>query len=233
MRSVLEALASIGLTTAPFGLTAIVLATMAAPAVAPAAQEQPERTVVLLQLEEPDQEAAAEEEAPLSPAEEVEAPVPSQRAPISDHGDPVRNSIGLAPNTKKTGSSSKKAPRKKACLPTDDRIQQLGPVRWSIDSALVQSYASPSKAEELAWTAWSTDDSGQVEGFVVKRMRCGALLRQAGLQNGDVVLSVNGNPNTGLLQGFNAWRKLRNEESFRVRVRHRDGSEQLLRYTLI
>ena len=228
MRSILEALASIGLTTAPFGFSAIVLETMA-PAEAPAAQEEPERVVVLMPLDEPSKPdvQSPEEEPPSAP------PPASARPVVSKRAKPTPDPVELSPGTKKTGSKAKKKEgRKTACLPSDERIQPLGPSHWAIDSDLVQSYATPSKAEQLAWTDWSRDDAGQVQGFSVRRMQCGSPLRQAGLHNGDVVLAVNGEPITSLLKGFNAWRKLRNEESFQVTVRRKDGSEQVLRYTL-
>ena len=117
--------------------------------------------------------------------------------------------------------------------PSDERIVKTANQRWTIERELVEVYASPRKAEELAWSAWRRDESGEIEGFVLKRMRCGSLLRQAGLLNGDVVLAVDGNPVTNLVEGFQVWRRVRRKESIRVKVRHRDGSVDVLRYTVI
>ena len=144
-------------------------------------------------------------------------------------------SESIVRKTKKTSPKPKKGRQKRSrkCLEHDPGIVKTGSNRYTVDRSVIAPYASPQKAEELAWTAWHTDDQGEVDGFVVKRMRCGSLLRQAGFKNGDVVLAVNGNPITTLLQGFNTWRKVRKSDTFRVKVQRKSGKVEVLRFTLI
>jgi len=235
MRRVLQALASIGLTAGPFSFPVLVLATMAVPPTAPAAEASIERVVVLLP-----QPSGEPEDPPLAPMEEPELPdqAPEERteAPISSSTAPNfgLNHRKLAKRPRKTKKTKQKKPKSsRPCLPRDDRILKTAERQWTVERELVEVYGSPRKAEELAWSGWRRDESGQVEGFVLRRMRCGSLLRQAGLLNGDVVLAVDGKPVTNLAEGFQVWRKVRHKESIRVKVRRRDGKVEVLRYTLI
>ena len=235
MRRVLQALASIGLTAGPFSFPVLVLASMAAPPTAPTAEASIERVVVLLP-----QPPGEPEDPPLAPMEEreltEEAPEEKTEAPKSANTAPniAINHRKIAPKSRKTIKTKQKKPKSsRQCLPRDERILKTAELQWTVERELVEVYGSPRKAEELAWSAWRRDESGEVEGFVLKRMRCGSLLRQAGLLNGDVVLAVDGKPVTNLVEGFQVWRKGRRKESIRVKVRRRDGQVEVLRYTLI
>ena len=233
MRSLLQALASVGLASAPFVFPIVVMAEMAAPTPSVEAQPDVERFAVLLLSPSPSPSP------PPSPMDEpVEDAAPDEVQQASGGTGSGPNIVDSAPkmdnvSPKKENRSPKKTKKKRSCLPDEDGIRQVGERTWEVERAVVAPYATPSRAEELAWTAWHRDAGGEIDGFVVKHMRCGSVLRQAGFKNGDVVLAVNGNPITTLLQGFNTWRKVRGDDRFRVKVKRRDGSTEVLRFTLL
>lgn len=241
MRSVLQVLASVGLTAGPFAFPVMVLAGMAQPVEAVASvEESVERVVMVLPappvesapLAEPKAEPKVEPEVEPEPEMDESAPDLVQIAP--NYGS-MHSNFTTRPRKKTTTTQKpKRAKSKKArkCLDQEPGIVKTGSNRYTVERSVIAPYASPQKAEELAWTAWHTDDLGAVDGFVVKRMRCGSLLRQAGFKNGDVVLAVNGNPITTLFQGFNTWRKVRKDETFRVKVQRKSGEVEVLRFTL-
>ena len=242
MRSVLQVLASVGLTAGPFAFPVVVLAGMTQPVDAVSSvEESVERVVLVLPAPPVDREATPELEVEPGGEPEVESEVDPPEVEesmlaLSSPNLPMThpNLASGARKSKKTAQKTKKArpKRSRKCLDHDPGIVKTGSNRYTVDRSVIAPYASPQKAEELAWTAWHTDAEGEVDGFVVKRMRCGSLLRQAGFKNGDVVLAVNGNPITTLLQGFNTWRKVRKADTFRVKVQRKSGEVDVLRFTL-
>jgi len=243
MRSVLQVLASVGLTAGPFAFPVLVLAGMAQPVEAVVSvEESAERVAMVLPAPPADSTPLAESKVEPEVEPEVESEVePEMDALASSPAWSAPNSVVLPSNIDKNPRKSTLTPRKskkttskksRRCLDQEPGIVKTGSNRYTVDRSVIAPYASPQKAEELAWTAWHTDDHGAVDGFVVKRMRCGSLLRQAGFKNGDVVLAVNGNPITTLFQGFNTWRKVRKDDTFRVKVQRRSGEVEVLRFTL-
>jgi hypothetical protein len=213
----------------------VVMAEMAAPAPALEAHADVERVALLLSVpvvEEPDaveDDVDVHEVDALAPEAESPGPIVANSSP--NFGTPSPKFANVSPKPKKT--KPKKTKKKRSCLPNEEGIRKVGERTWEVERAVVTPYATPSRAEELAWTAWHRNAAGDIDGFVVKHMRCGSLLRQAGFKNGDVVLAVNGNPITTLLQGFNTWRKVRGDDRFRVKVKRRDGTTEVLRFKLL
>jgi S1-C subfamily serine protease len=119
------------------------------------------------------------------------------------------------------------------CMPRSGQIEDLGQGRYKVDTQLVSDWTSDmDKAESLAYTAWHVGSDGQRDGFRVRRIRCGNPLDEAGIQNGDVVHSINGQPVTGMTDVFFVWRKVRKADTVVVALSRKDGTEQTLSYLL-
>ena len=129
--------------------------------------------------------------------------------------------------SKKSGNSGRKR-----CEEPTEQIVQLSDDSWSIERDLILFYASDLKlASKLASVAWARDDRGKIEGFSVRRIRCGTILDQAGLQSGDIVHEVNGKPVKTLVQAWGAWRKVKRKDKVRVTI-SRGGKKIRLEYTI-
>ena len=79
--------------------------------------------------------------------------------------------------------------------------------------------------------AWHRSADGKVDGFRIRRIRCGGVLHEAGLRNGDVVHTVNGKPVRTLPQALGAYRRLRKKRVLWLEVTRR-GDTRTLRYLL-
>jgi type II secretory pathway component PulC len=62
-------------------------------------------------------------------------------------------------------------------------------------------------------------------------MRCGSVLRQAGLENGDVIQSINGTNVHSIPTAISAYTKLRSKNVLRLTV-SRDGEILHIKYKL-
>lgn len=130
----------------------------------------------------------------------------------------------------------RKATRTKAkvkeCLPPIDEIVKIDDAQWRIDRDLVDYYVKHlDEAEKLAWIGWHRDEAGDIDGFKIKRIRCGSVLDQAGFKNGDVVLEINGRPVTSIPQAIGAYYRLRTKRNLRVDLA-REGETVRLKYKL-
>lgn len=186
--------------------------------------------------EEPAEEPSeAAPEAEAAPVLETAAPAEPQRRPLAVR-TPRPNKLG-GPMQMDAGPRGKRAAkgrkgRNKKCLEPDPRIAAKGADKYSIDRDLVDAYTSDlKKAAKLAWVGWHRDAEGEIDGFRVKKIRCGSVLHQAGFRNGDVITSVNGKPVTSIPQALSAYRKLRRKRILNVEL-NRKGEARKLRYRL-
>ncbi len=131
-----------------------------------------------------------------------------------------------APPVKKT--RKKRRRRRPKCLDGTDSITEVGKNRYAIERELVDTYARDLKAlASLAWVSWHEGDDGKVDGFVVRRVRCGSVLHEAGLRNGDVVHAVNGRRIRSLAKAIPLWWALRKRPMVHVRITRGDESMRL------
>ena len=133
-----------------------------------------------------------------------------------------------------SGRVVKRVPkRKRQCLEGDNpEIEETRPGEFRVSRALVDHYTDDLReASRLASVAWHQDDDGKRDGFRIRRIRCGSVLHEAGLRNGDVVHRVNGRPVRNIPQALAAYRKLRKKRKLRLDVT-RKGESIDLRYTL-
>lgn len=134
-----------------------------------------------------------------------------------------------AASAKKGGG---KGSKKQKCADPTPGVDALGENEWSIDREIIMRFASDlDSASKLAVVAWAYNDKGKVVGFSVKRIRCGTLLDQAGLKNGDIVQEINGKPVRSIVQAFSVWRKVRKKEVVRVKI-SRKGENLELKYRI-
>lgn len=141
----------------------------------------------------------------------------------------VRPDLTLASTVAPTDTQGS---RRKACVEPVAGIAETGAYRYDVDRSLVDYYTShPRESEALATTAWHKRN-GEIDGFRVKKVRCGSPLHQLGFRNGDVVHSVDGKPVTSLTQALRAFRKLRRNDTLSVKVTGYKGNRKVLRYRM-
>lgn len=197
------------------------------------------------EIEAPPSEPAAAEAEPPDGAP-ADAPVPAQttpeaapepaaplalRTPSARRGPIQPLKLDRHRGARPTGAKGRRG-KKRKCLEADPRIVAKGADRFSVDRDLVDAYTSNLKtASKLAWVGWHRDDEGEIDGFRVKKIRCGSVLHQAGFRNGDVIHTVNGKPVTSIPQALSAYRKLRKKRILNVEV-ERKGATRKMRYRL-
>ncbi len=118
-----------------------------------------------------------------------------------------------------------------ACEDGTDAIVAIGSDRYHVDRELVDLYVHDLKlAQSLASVSWHRDARGKIDGFRIRRIRCGTVLHAAGFRNGDVVHSVNGKRIRTVFGAISAYRKLKKKEQLRVDVTGRKGDKRRLRF---
>lgn len=137
------------------------------------------------------------------------------------------NAAGVKGPTKKGGGKGSKKPK---CVDPTPGIAEVGENEFSIERDIIMDLANDlDKAAKLAYTAWAYNDKGKTVGFTVKRIKCGSILDQAGLENGDIIHEINGKNVTSITAAFGAWRKVRKKDLVRVKIT-RKGQKMELRY---
>jgi hypothetical protein len=138
----------------------------------------------------------------------------------------VSGRVSGAPSTKK--KHKKRRRRRPKCLEGTESITEIGNNRYAVERALIDSYARDLRAlGALAWVSWHEDDAGKVDGFVVRRIRCGSVLHEAGIRNGDVVHAVNGRRIRSMAKAIPLWWALRKRPIVHLRITRGDESMRL------
>jgi hypothetical protein len=118
--------------------------------------------------------------------------------------------------------------KRRKCLEGTDDITEVGHNRYAVERDLVDYYAKNLEAlSRLAWVKWHENEAGKVDGFEVRRVRCGSVLYEAGLRNGDVVHAVNGRRIRSLARAIPLWWHLRRRPVVHVRITRGDESMRL------
>jgi hypothetical protein len=119
-------------------------------------------------------------------------------------------------------------PKRRKCLDGTDDITEVGHNRYAVERDLVDHYAKDLEAlSRLARVKWHENEAGKVDGFEVRRVRCGSVLYEAGLRNGDVVHAVNGRRIRSLARAVPLWWQLRRRPVVQVRITRGDESMRL------
>lgn len=123
--------------------------------------------------------------------------------------------------------------RTRHCEEATGDIRQIEEGSYEVARSLVDLYVNDLElAQELASVAWHRTEEGKIDGFRIRRIRCGTVLYQAGFRNGDVVHSVNGKKIRTIFGAISAYRKLKNKEQLRIDATTREGQDKQLRYRI-
>ncbi len=259
MRTPLQILTSISTATAAFGLP-LVLATIAPSAPSdPAIEPMVEELELMVQLEQDEDEDPARPEAASKQAEAETKSSSKARSPreaLEDAAKHAEEASAVVARQAHRGtvharvatdwhvrpdrtlaSTARPAPRKgkrrRACLEPVSGISETGPYRYDVERELLDHYTGNLReAEKLAATSWHKQD-GEIDGFRVKKVRCGSPLHQLGFRNGDVIHSVNGKPVTTTTQALLAFRKVRKHDRLVFQVTGWKGDRKTLRFRMI
>lgn len=200
-------------------------------------------------LQEADLQEAAQEAPPLDAAAEEEAAGERDPQPPEATGDrlgrrrpPSLSKRGPAAERLSRGGRARQAAaerarkqeRTRSCEEGTGAIAALGGDRYTVERGLIDLYIGDlERAQGLASVAWHRDAGGRIDGFRIKRIRCGTVLYQAGFRDGDVVHSLNGQRIRTVLGAIGAYSKLKRKEELRVELTRGDGSQRRLRYTVL
>ena len=133
----------------------------------------------------------------------------------------------------KGGTTTEKKKKGRACVEPSGLIEETKTNTYDVDKALIDTYVDDlDAAARLAWTAWHNDAAGEIDGFSVRRIRCGSPLHEAGFRNGDVVHSVNGREIQSIPDAMRAYRKVKRKDTLKVNLTRKDGSSRQLRFNL-
>ncbi|MFT4975218.1 MAG: hypothetical protein ACI8S6_001105 [Myxococcota bacterium] len=173
---------------------------------APAAEEAPSETpptetVTQPQSNRTSQGVASEQERPRGKVDsEAEKP-----------GSPDNSGVvGQAPSGER-----------RPCEETEG-ITQVSGVKWKVPRDVIDYYASHLRQlDKQAGTATARGKEGVPIGVRVYLPRC-SVLRQVGLRNKDIILSINDRPVATLPQAIKTWLGLRNERNFTVVIRRKN-----------
>ncbi|GEM_PF-5774295 len=141
---------------------------------------------------------------------------------------------GAVSDRTRSGRRGTKGSRKgKACESNDPRVSQLDAFEYALDMGVLDYYSSHLvEADQLAYTTWHKGSDGRVDGFRVRGMGCGNLLRQSGLKNGDVIHRINDQEIRTLKGAMRAYKRLRDSRMLRLTITRKDGSRVKLKYKL-
>ncbi|MCB9744590.1 MAG: hypothetical protein H6741_17655 [Alphaproteobacteria bacterium] len=194
--------------------------------------------------------------APVSDAatpERVEAPLPSAEPEALAEGSPdgllqstlvtrgpgrfrAKGLVDKPPEPRKLERQDHQPQRSretKECDPPDERVAEVNDTAFRIERGLLDYYANHiQEIEDLAASWWARDEDDNRVGFRIGRMKCGALLRQAGFRNGDVITGINGMTITTWTEGVKAYLAVRNKNLLWVDVERR-GEDVRLDYLLV
>ena len=184
------------------------------------------------------------------PMEPVEAPTESEPPVIAEGDDDEEsndapqndeNTLTQEPKAKSANAPSlavsptqKKAPKKKRRNRYRDCDDNDGfsstDSGFAVQRTVVDYYANITRYRDLGHVSWYENDTGARTGFKLRRINCD--LREAGIRNGDVVTSVNGQTVQTIPQAIKLWFKVRRKNRVVLQVIRR-GKPITINYELI
>lgn len=112
-------------------------------------------------------------------------------------------------------------------------VLQLGPHSWHIPRATFDRYAGDfGTLTKLAAYGPARNEAGKVVGYKIWRIDRTGVLFDAGLRNGDVITSVNGQATTSLPEVMKAYAQNRRSERVTLQVTRRSQRRVQLRYRI-
>ena len=90
---------------------------------------------------------------------------------------------------------------------------------FAVGRAVVDHYAHITRYRKLGHVSWHKGDNGARDGFRVRRINCD--LREAGIRNGDVVNTVNGQTVQSIPEAIVLWFKVRRRDRVVLEITRR------------
>ena len=168
-----------------------------------------------------DMEETAESEA----AEHDYKDLPTTESKVENINPP---SLVSPPIQKKEPKKKKRRNRYRNCG-DNDGISSTD-VGFAVQRDVVDYYANIAHYRDLGYVSWYKSDTGSRAGFRLRRINCD--LREAGIRNGDVVTSVNGQTVQTIPQAIKLWLKVRRKNRVVLQVIRR-GESITINYELI
>jgi general secretion pathway protein C len=107
-----------------------------------------------------------------------------------------------------------------------------GPNQYSVDRNLVREVAGNSKLlQEQAPRVVPYYEGGKARGFRLQGLKTTGLFSAIGIRNGDVVLSVNGNPVDSPQRALDIYQNMMTQNSVNLTVLRR-GKEETLNFSI-
>jgi hypothetical protein len=100
---------------------------------------------------------------------------------------------------------------------------------FAVGRAVVDHYAHVTRYRKLGQVSWHKGDNGERDGFRVRRINCD--LREAGIMNGDVVNTVNGQTVQNIPEAIVLWFKVRRRDRVVIEIT-RSGQPITISYRL-
>jgi hypothetical protein len=164
-----------------------------------------------------------------TPGQSAAVVVPSSAPDLKAGASKASKALSLVGNRPEKRIRKKQRRRKRRkCLEGTDDITEVGRNRYAVERDLVDYYARDLQAlSRLARVKWHENEAGKVDGFEVRRVRCGSVLYEAGLRNGDVVHAVNGRRIRSLARAIPIWWQIRRRPVVHLRITRGDESMRL------
>ena len=138
----------------------------------------------------------------------------------------VHKVTAMADIATKAKKSRKK--RRRSCLDESYEVKKVQKNRYALTRGLVDYYANHiKKAQDLANASWHKNKAGKVDGVRLRRVRCGSLLYESGLRNGDVVKSINGRKVKSLRTAVKSWMEVRRSRNDKFQVVVARGNKEV------
>jgi hypothetical protein len=197
-------------------------------------EDVPEPPVNVTIYEEPVVAAAAVVPSPPVPGPEPKpaaAPVPATPPP---QGAPDgAQDTQTDPDATHEGAPGKPPRGKKKPCEKIDEIVSLGEDHWSVERDVIDFYAHHLKElDRIAAVNPHKNEEGKLDGFRVFLPRC-TVLRQAGLQHGDIVNTINDRRVASIPQAVAAWFALRNQPDITVHLTRKNGDKLVFYYHIV
>lgn len=100
---------------------------------------------------------------------------------------------------------------------------------YNVSREVVDSYAHITRYRRLGHVSWHESETGERDGFKLRRIHCD--LREAGIRNGDVVTSVNGQAVLSIPEAIRMWFKVRRKSRVVLGIIRR-GESMTISYEL-
>ena len=126
------------------------------------------------------------------------------------------------------GGKTKKTRKKKACLEPVPEIIALGHGTYQVERHFVDDYATHiKKLDTLGYVKQHKPDEGRSDGMLLRGVRCGNALHQAGLRSGDVIHTVNGRKVRSIAAAILTYTTQRRKKVVEVEITRREKRMRL------